>query len=298
MKPTVKPRWPAPPRVFGRDLLTVGLLAMAVMVPAAPPLAAQWVEAPRKGWVQFALYHHDTGEEFNFDGVRRDIRNGGHAVATSSFITAAFGVVDGVDVWVQLPYHRIDYSDFGGDRVRSGVGDVRAHVRVAPLSYVGSDLPLAIRAGVKLPVGDFPLDAEIIPLGEGQRDYELMLELGHSFYPRPAYVMGWAGYRWREENFERRQDFGDEAFFLVAVGGNVRKWGYKLTAEGWDGSAPILEGIRIENASRKMAHVTPSISYTVGAGALEFGGRFPLSGQNLPAGPAFVFGYFFRLGAQ
>ena len=279
---------------------------MAVIVGAAvlgfgsfaTPLsaAAQWVEAPRTGWVQASLYHHDTRDEFNFQGVRRDIRNNGHAVATSLFLTSAVGIASGVDAWLQLPYHRIEYTDFGGDRLRSGVGDLRAYLRVAPLSYFGSTFPFALRGGVKLPIGDFPLDAEIIPLGEGQRDWEVIAEVGHSFYPASVYLMGWIGYRWREENFERRQDFGDEAFFLAAVGGMAGPVGYKVVVEGWDGEAPVLEGIRLENASREMLHIIPTVSYGVGRGALEGGVRVPLGGQNLPAGPAIVFGYFFRVG--
>ena len=280
-----------------RQLPTILALCLALGF-SVRPLPGQWVEPPGQGWVQLALYHHDTGDEYDFSGSRKDIRNGGHAVATSLFLTAAVGVAPGVDVWVQAPYHRIDYSDFGGDRLRSGVGDVRTYVRVAPLRALGSAMPLAVRAGVKLPVGDFPLDAEIIPLGEGQRDWEVMLEVGHSLYPRPMYVMGWIGYRWREENFERRQDFGDEAFFLAALGGNRGSLGYKLTVEGWDGRAPVLEGIRLENASRRMLHVTPAVSYAAGPGAIELGARVPLGGQNLPAGPAAVLGYFFRVGSE
>ncbi len=274
-------------------------LAGAALAAALGPqvVAAQWVEPSGQGWVQLAVYHHDTGDEYDFDGVRKRIRNNGHAVATSTFVTAAFGLLRGLDAWVQFPFHFIDYTDFSGDRSRNGFGDIRTYLRVAPLRFLGSDLPLAVRAGVKLPMGDFPLDAEIVPLGEGQRDWEVMLELGHSFYPRSEYVMGWVGYRWREEDFERRRDFGDEAFFLAAVGGRWGPAGYKVTVEGWDGRPPVLEGIRLASASRQMFHVTPTASYPVGTGALEAGVRVPFAGQNLPAGPALVLGYFFRIGA-
>ncbi len=283
-----------------RPRAAAGLVAAVLAAAAAVPhtAAAQWVEPPRQGWLQLAVYHHDTGDEYDLDGVRKPIRNNGHAVATSTFLTAAFGLLEGLDAWVQLPFHLIDYSDFGGDRSRDGFGDVRTYLRVAPLRFLGSNLPLAIRAGVKLPVGDFPLDAEIIPLGEGQRDWEVILELGHSFYPRSEYLMGWAGYRWREEDFERRRDFGDEAFFLAAAGGRAGPLGYKVTLEGWDGRPPVLEGIRLANASRQMFQITPTVSYPVGSGALEAGVRVPFAGQNLPAGPAVVLGYFVRIDAS
>lgn len=274
--------------------MAVTLLGSAAVM--ADPLTGQWVEQPGQGWVQLSAYHHDTTQEFGLERERREIRSGGHAISTSLFATTAVGVVRGVDVWLQVPFHRIDYSDTAGDRVRSGIGDVRTFLRFSPTLLLGSDFPLAIRGGVKLSVGDFPLDAEIIPLGEGQTDWELMAEVGHSFWPRSVYVMGWVGYRWREANLERRIDFGDEAFFFAAVGGTTRRVAWKFSVEGWDGGAWIAEGIRLENASREMVQITPTVGTAAGPGQVELGARIPLAGRNLTAGPAFTVGYFLRFG--
>lgn len=276
----------------------MGATALLLGSAWALPAAAQWVEAPGRGWAQLALYHHDTRDEFGIDGNKTPIRNGGQAVATSLFITAAVGVVDGLDVWLQAPIHTIDYTDFGGDRRSTGVGDVWAHGRVAPLRWLGSDVPVAVRAGVKLPIGDFPLNAEVVPLGEGQRDWEVVVEAGRSFFPRSEYVMAWLGYRWREFDADRNRDFGDEVFFLAAVGGTAGPLGYKVTVEGWDGSTPLLEGVQIESASREMLHVSPTVSYPAGSGAVEVGVRLPIAGRNLTAGPALILGYFLRFGGS
>lgn len=279
-----------------RTKALAAVLATVAALSGAGPLAAQWIEPPGKGWVQASLYHHDTRDEFGLDGERRGIRNDGHAIATSLFTTVAVGIVKGVDAWVQIPFHRIEYSDISPVRVRSGIGDVRGFLRVSPTALLGSDFPLAVRGGAKLSVGDFPLDAEIIPLGEGQTDWELMAEVGHSFWPRSVYVMGWVGYRWREANVERRIDFGDEAFFFAAVGGSLGRANYKLSLEGWDGAAPVLEGIKLENASREMLQITPSLGTTAGPGQVDVGARIPLAGRNLTAGPAWTVGYFLRFG--
>ncbi len=282
-------------RAWSRLGQWVGLFLVFWMV--VPEVAGQWVEPPGSGWVQLAVYHQDTRDEFGLDRERREIRNQGHAVATSLFATAAVGVLRGVDAWLQVPIHRIRFTDIVGERTSSGVGDVRAFLRVSPTAVFGSAVPIAIRGGVKLPVGDFPLDAEIIPLGEGQTDWELMLELGHSFWPRSVYVMGWIGYRWREANEERLRDWGDEVFFYAAAGGTVRSLTYKVALEGWNGAAPLLEGIRLENASREMLQVLPSVGVGAGPGQVELGARIPLAGRNLTAGPAWVLGYFVRFGA-
>lgn len=275
---------------------------VTVMIPAghAREVNAQWVEPPGRGWMDVAVFHLDTREAFHSDGGVRafDPFTRGHAVSTSAFATIALGLVPGVDAWVQVPYQRLRFDDLGGDRLRTGIGDTRVYLRVQPGRYFGNEFPLAIRGGAKVPVGDFAVDAEIIPLGDGQRDWELVLELGHSFYPVPAYVSAWIGHRWREENLESRRDFGDEVFFLLSGGMEFGRLGASLIAEGWDGGVPVIEGLSIATASRSMLRLTPSLSYALGAGWAKAGVQIPLRGTNLPAGNTLVIGYFTRLRAD
>ena len=177
---------------------------VAGMGGGAEGLSGQWVEEPGKGWVALAVYHQDTRDRFGIDGDTRALSAEGRAVTTSSFLTMAMGLAPGVDLWSQFSFHRLRYDDVAGRRSSTGIGDARLWVRAAPLRWLGSKLPFAIRAGFKVPVGDFDVDAEVIPLGDGQRDWEAMAELGHSFWPRSLYLSGWVGYRWREENVESR----------------------------------------------------------------------------------------------
>ncbi len=65
--------------------------------------------------------------------------------------------------------HRLRYDDVAGKRSSAGVGDTRLWLRAAPLRWLGSALPFAVRAGFKVPIGDFDVDAEVIPLGDGGR---------------------------------------------------------------------------------------------------------------------------------
>ena len=122
-----------------------------------------------------------------------------------------------------------------------------------------------------------------------------MVELGHSFYPFPAYMNGWVGHRWREPNVEASRDWGNEMFFLAQVGANRGPWGIQIIAEGMESvTTPVFEGVRLPNGERQMLQLTPKFSYSVGAGAVSVGMRTPLSGQNLPAGSSRVLGYFRR----
>lgn len=272
------------------------MLALLVGVTGSVPgpAPAQWIEPPGEGWVSVTLYHQDTRERFDQDARERPFFNGGHAVTSALYVTGALGLVEGVDVWVQVPLLRLQFDDAVRQRDRAGIGDVRLFARAAPLRPLGLSWPVAVRGGVKLPVGDFPREggAEIIPLGEGQRDWELMLELGHSFHPRPLYVTGWVGYRWREEDEELLRDYGDERFFFVQVGGTLGRLGARLQVEGLDGLTPEIEGVTLASARRELLEITPVVSWAVGPGSVEGGVRIPVHGRNLPAGETVLVGYF------
>ena len=281
---------------------SVGVVGRAVLFAAvvmglgggARGAGGQWVEEPGKGWIALALYHQDTRERFGIDGEVQELFAEGYAVTTSSFLTVAMGVVAGVDLWSQFSFHRLRYDDVAGQRSSTGLGDTRLWLRAAPLKWLGLSFPFAIRAGFKVPVGDFDVDAEVIPLGDGQRDWEVMAELGHSFWPRSLYLSGWVGYRWREENTESRKDFGDEVFYFAQIGGRMGRLGYKLAIDGWDGAAGVTEGIPVPSFQRDLVQLQPSLLYDVGSGQIEVGARFALGGRNLPAGTALMFQYFRR----
>lgn len=285
-------------RPVSRRHLVAACAALVTLTGLAGRAPAQWVAPPGRGWMDISVFHLDTREAFHADGEVRafDPFTQGHAVSTSAFATVALGLVPGVDAWVQVPFQRLRFDDLGGDRLRTGVGDTRLHLRVQPGRYFGSAIPVAIRGGAKVPVGDFAVDAEIIPLGDGQRDWELVLELGHSFHPAPAYASAWIGHRWRERNPESRRDFGDEVFFLLSGGIEFGRLGASLIVEGWDGGVPVIEGLAIATASRSMLRLTPSLSHGLGAGSAKAGVQIPLRGANLPAGNTLVIGYFVRLG--
>ena len=267
-------------------VLVVGLLG------SVDGADAQWVEEPGKGWITLSVYHHNTRERFGTDGDAEALSFDGHAVATSSFLTTALGLAEGVDFWGQVSFHRLRYDDANAKRSSTGLGDTRLWLRTAPLKWLGSDVPFAVRAGFKVPIGDFDLDAVEIPLGDGQRDWEVLAELGHSFWPRSVYVSGWAGYRWREENAESGKDFGNEVFFYAQIGGQVGRVGYQLAVDGWNGAAGITDGVSVPTLQRDLVQVLPSLMYDIGAGQFEAGVRFALGGRNVTAGSSFVLRYF------
>ncbi len=257
----------------------------------------QWVEKPGQGWVQVSLYHHDTRDRFDEErNVEPLFNEGGRSITSSLIVTGVMGLYRGVDVWGQLSIHRLAFNDVVADRESFGLGDPRLHLRIGPeLFGLRSPIPVAIRGGVKLSVGDFPVDSEIVPLTEGQRDWELMLEVGHSWYPSPLYAIGWVGYRWRETNDRIERKPGDERFAYAAIGASYERLQWKLALESlWGKRWVSFTGIRIPLArsQRELVFVQPSLGWRFGPGVIELGGRFPVAGRNFPAGPALFMGYF------
>ena len=267
-------------------------VALAGLLVGRDGAVAQWVEEPGRGWIALAAYHSDTRESFGPEGDAGKLADEGHAVTTSAFATMALGLAETVDLWSQIAFHRLRYDNAAANRSSSGIGDIRLWLRAAPLRWLGLTVPFAVRAGVKVPVSDFDVAPTEVALGDGQRDWEVMAELGYSFWPLPLYASGWMGYRWREEN-SAGTDFGNELFYYAQIGGQSGRLGYKLSVDGWNGAAAGAAGGTADRAlERELVQLLPSLLDDGGAGRIEAGMRFALGGRNVTGGSSFVFKYF------
>ena len=243
------------------------------------------------GWVQVSLYGQRATEFYNHLGERQSLLSDSRFDTRSVFLTGAVGVLDGLELWAQIPAHRLGVEATSGESTSSGVGDVRVAARVAPELFGLSDVPVALRAGIKAPGSDFPVDATILPLTEGQTDIDVSLESGTVFGGLPLYVVGWIGYRWRGENREAARQPGDERYAHVAVGGSAGDFGFELAADGLWGTAPLAQGIRLTNERRRLIQLVPTVGLEAGPGRLEVTAQVPLTGRNLPAGVGLSAGY-------
>jgi hypothetical protein len=248
--------------------------------------------APLAGWFQLSFAHQQTRTLFNPDRVARPLILDGTATTTSAYASAALGVLPGLELWGQIPFHALDYTDNGGSRDRSGFGDPRISVRMSPALVGAGSVPVVVRAGVKLPGSSFPVDATIIPLTEGQRDWELSIESWRSFAAERIYALGWVGYRWREENRETGRQPGSEVFIHGAVGGPfLRRFHWELGGDVLRGAAPEQQGVTLDAARRELLQLQPTLAWNVGPGRIGVSAQVPLRGRNLPASPGFSAGY-------
>lgn len=284
-------------------LLPAPLAAQAVCsAPHSAPTISQsgsiQTLPPWQGWLQATVFRQQTSEFFNPDGHEQALLANGEATTNSLFLTAAVGVARGVDLWAQLPVHRLRFQDATGVRSRTGLGDPRFAVRVSPAVFGFDDVPLALRGGVKLPGSRFPVDATLLPLTEGQHDWEVSLETGHAPADWPVYLVAWVGYRWRTENESIARKPGNERFAHLAVGGSAGAFSWEVGAEGLWGEPPRHLGLALESSRRKLILIQPTLGWQVGPGRLDVGGQMSVAGRNLATGTGLRVGYLLAWGAR
>jgi hypothetical protein len=242
------------------------------------------------GWIQLSLYRQRSGDFYNPLGDRQPFLAQSEFLTRSVFVTGAVGLVEGLELWAQVPTHRLGVESQSGGSTSSGVGDVRVAARIGPELF-GLEIPVAVRVGAKVPGSDFPVDATVLPLTEGQRDWEVSLESGRGFDDFPLYVSGWVGYRWRGENVAAARKPGNERFAHLAVGGSLGALSWEVGADGLWGTAPLASGILLSQDLRRLIQILPTLGYGVGPGRLEVTTQIPVSGRNLPFGVGLSVGY-------
>ena len=269
--------------------LRPAIIALVVALPA--PLHAQWTQGGiGKVWVKSTFFWQKTDQEFGPSGDRRREPTGGESNSRAIYTEIIVGLLPTLDLWVQIPYLDLNFTSPSVTENSQDLGDLRFWLRWQVLSLDNGRTPVSLRAGAKAPLGFAPIDALLVPLGDGQWDIELFGEIGHSFWPAPAYAELWLGYRHRFENTETRKNPGEEFVFLVESGVNPTPWSLlKVTLDGFVGGNWIVEGVTTATARRILTLQLAGGVKILGAW-LESGVRLPLKGQNFPAGPQLIIG--------
>jgi hypothetical protein len=215
--------------------------------PGTPPVPqAEWVSGPGEGWADLTLFLQDTRKTYQLDGARREIFAESRARTVSAFFTSSLGLIR---------------ARMHGPRPPHPPGPSRRH-------EAGRR---RLRRG-----------REGHPLEEGQRDWELLLEVGRSFHPAPLRISRRMGHRWREDNRKAARNPGNEWFSWASSRGSLGRIGWQLSLEGIHGDTWIIQGIPIRSVRREILQVLSSMGTDVLVSHLRVGGRTTLSGRNLP----------------
>lgn len=220
----------------------------------------------------------------------------GESRGSSALLELEAGVSSRLAIDASLTYLDLSYDDILLKRRTRGLADVRAGARYA---LARGSFPVAPYASLKIPVGEPPALPQALPPGEMQFDFEMGAHAGASLWPRPAFVVARAGYRWRARNDETGRDPGNETFAVLEAGiragrvlvkaGLDQLWG-ESTAVERDGRETHETGKRVTRAS---AGIVVDLTQRERAG-IDAQVYAPLGGANYPTGAVFVVGLWAR----
>lgn len=267
-----------------RALFILLLASALIALVSSTALAGAWTLPKGRNWLKLGFMYQDTTERYFLDGERIPYFFDGRNRTRALFFEYGRGLTHRWEVKAQLPFFRISFDDIADDRTSNGLGDLRLESR-----FNLSLEPAVVTLGgtIKFPTGEFVNDAEIVPVGEGQYDFELFAEVGRSLWPVRGYLTGKIGYRFRTENAETGIDFGNELIWEAEVG--YRPWtrvDTKLLFRGLHGELSTSFGLPIETLKREAVYVEPGVSWVM-APEMRIEVTVPVSirGRNWPAGP-------------
>ena len=150
-----------------------------------------------------------------------------------------------------------------------------------------------------MPTGEFKNQDGLIPVGEGQWDYDFVAQLGRSFWPLPLYANVDVGYQVRTKNEEIDRDPGDEWFLNAKLGYNITRKLMLMGKYELLRSNPSIECGSIVNRSqfKRIAFLMPVLLYAIDERtAVEAALRISLNGRNYPAGQQYILGVSSAIG--
>lgn len=296
-------------RVAGPVCLALALLG------ARGADAGAWTLPAGQAWLKLSFFRQTTDEWYiatpepvlradgtftqRDPGTRRPYRFDGRYRSRAVFLDAVYGVADGLDLGLQVPYFDQLFDDDTRSRppADAGIGDLRAF---AKWRLAQAPLVVALEGGVKMPTGRFRNEDGLIPVGEGQWDADLALKLARSLWPAPLWAGLDLGYRVRLRNDDIDLDPGDEWLVHAEAGWapHPRAW-LALKLESVLGRAGRSFGLQTPSLERRITHLSPAASFTLfGVTAVEAAVRFSLAGRNYPAGHQLLLGLSTTLGRR
>jgi len=205
------------------------LLASTLLAPAVATAGA-WTQPEGRLWLKVSGIAQESDEFYAASratladgtdiqpGDARPYDNNGVGRSYLVWSELEYGVTDRLTLGVQVPYYDLRYEDDLAIHNSHGIGDIRLAARQAILTGLHR---VSARVVWKLPTGNASDDPSIIPLGDGQSDLEIGLQLGRSLGRPLSWLGAEAGYRLRARDEDRDWDPGDEWFWLLEAGYGV-----------------------------------------------------------------------------
>ena len=278
------------------------IVILTILVTSGPAWAGAWTFPKGQLWTKLTFMTQDTGESYigvPRPGIPRGEREpnllNGEYSSRAFFFDTFYGVTDNFSIGVQVPFFNQTFEDqeltalFGGPVSSTGFSDIRVFLKH---KVTNGPVVSSLKFGFKAPTGKFENTQGLIPVGEGQWDFDFIVQVGRSFWPFSAYANADIGYRLRMKNKEVERDPGDELFWIAEFG---YQWTDKLLTvikyEGIEGKETTSLGLQLSGDVKKIQYISPAVLFNATESyAIEAGLRISISGQYFPAGPVFQVG--------
>lgn len=281
---------------------TSGAISLALLVSLGSVIdsrAQAWPHAAGGGFYQIGFQYIRASEFFEPDGHRIDIPTLGD-YQVSFYLE--HGLTDRLTATAYIPFveritlNRIVGEDtgfefFSGDEV-TGVADAEIGARYGILRKGGTVASVFVRFGI--PIGDSDQENGL-HTGDGELNQIAGIAVGHSFWPKPAYVQADIGYNNRLKGYSDEIPFKLEAGYTLrnvwTLAGKIR--GVMSTHNGVDERLGGTGGLYGNN--QEFVSLGGEVSYVPkGTLGVSVRGEWAVVAENVLAAPAFGFSVFLK----
>ena len=296
-----------------RHVTPLLIVALSILLPQMASAGA-WTLGKGHVWSKITAMSLSTNEHYDNDGNVGEIP--ARYKSQQIYFDVYYGLNDRIDVGVKIPYISNEFVDvspehpfYGApDKKDSGIGDIRG---VAKINLVNSaDLVGTLKLGFKAPMGEYREVPEALSITGGQWDFDVVAQLGRSFWPVPVYGNVDLGYRLRGEytdsnpsdagGVDRTYTPGAEFVFNAEAGYSpmdkllvALKYESIIGAE-YDTINNPPAGSQVETLNQSVSYLAPTVLVGLHPNvSLEAQARMTVSGSRYFAGSTYGVGLSF-----
>ena len=261
---------------FFSRMVPVFIVALSILAPRAA-FAGAWTLEKGQVWSKITGLYQATGKHYGQDGDASKFP--ADYTAQEVYFDVFYGVTKRFDVGVQFAAINRKFENFTADRHRSmfgyrakesGLGDIRAFAKI---NLVHEPVVGTLKLGIKTPSGEFRAAPEAMSASDGQWDFEVIAQIGRSYWPTPVYANIDLGYRLRQTNDTIHYNPDDEMIYNAEVGGSPTEM-LNLALK--------LEGI--SGAGRRVTYAIPTVLVSLPQGlSVEAAARVTVLGRADPS---------------
>ena len=286
----------------------LGVALSVALLPRAADAGA-WTLGKGNMWSKITFMTQATDQHYDGEGNAVEIPWDARYQSRQVYLDLFYGVKDGVDVGLQVPFVSSKFvdRDEGNDvgtpppalETESGLGDLRGYAKIKLLDQ--SQLVGTLKLGFKTPLGEYRPVPEALSVTDGQWDFEVVGQIGRSFWPTPVYANLDLGYRMRGEykdtddmEPDRSYTPGAELVFGAEAGYSpLDRLVVALKFEGLSGAEydAVNNPGAPETLSQSVTNLVPTVLVDLNPNlSLEASTRMTTSGNRYFAGPTWSLG--------